>query len=109
MKSKLLKVASKIVFVFIILVAFIFLVECGKIYKDLQKYDFTIQNIPKTMAVSLNLNDGFIIGKNEYNRTIFIGNKNADVYTDMFAEMGYYEIDQMGLVGFYSMNDDKKI
>ena len=72
--------------------------------KYLKECGYSIKDIPKTIAVSLNLSKGFIIGKNEYGGTIFIGDEEYEIYENMLTEMGYYEIYRMGLLGFYSEN-----
>lgn len=106
-KSKKNLIIKIIIIVFILLFMAYFIVTLININHYLNKYGYSIKELPKTVAVYFHLSKGFTVEQNEDGSSIFIG-RHYYIYDDVLNKKGYYESDRLGLLVVYTKNGTKE-
>lgn len=85
-----------------ILIALFFVLTEACILYYLKSYGYGIKELPQTTLVYFHLSEGFSVGDSG----CFIG-RHSDIYTELIEDKGYYCSDQMGLVKYFKMDENK--
>ena len=97
---------KKIVIVILAVTLLELTISIGGTYKYLREYGYSANYLPQTLAVYYGLSNGFTVyDKPDSDVCVFIG-RHAYIYEDLFNKYGYYEIDRMGLLGYYGKAGD---
>ena len=100
-----MKIIKKIVTCILVVLVLYSTITIGGIYKYLKEYGYSAYALPQTLAVYFGLSNGFTVYEIPDSETsVFIG-RHDYIYEELFNKYGYYEIDRMGLVGYYKKND----
>ena len=98
--------------IFIVIIAVIFLVyfifTLISINHYLNKYGYSVRELPKTIAVYFHLSKGFTVEQTEDGKSTFIGRSNY-IYDNVLKKKGYYESDRHGESGIYTKNENGKL
>ena len=100
------KLIRKIItFVTIILLIY-FIFTLISINHYLNKYGYSIKELPQTVAVYFHLSKGFTVQQTENNKSTFIG-RHDDIYEKLLKKQGY-KADRYGAGVFYTKNENGK-
>lgn len=102
------KLIKKIVFSIVILILVYFIFTVISINHYLNKYGYSVRELPKTVAVYFRLSNGFTVQQTDDNKSTFIGRANY-IYDEVLNKKGYYELERYGNSGIYIKNENCKL